>query len=80
MDQLITGDLTYRITALPEGKNTKEQFPKILWVHTNKVLDGERMIEHVSARTWMHWGKKSNFEVRIVNNINAYEWLSPEMI
>jgi len=30
------------------------------------------MIEQVTAKNWIDWGKNSNLDVRIVNNINAY--------
>ena len=30
------------------------------------------MIEQVTAKNWIDWGNASNYEVRIVNNFNAY--------
>ena len=35
---------------------------------------------YVAAQNHIHFGKQDGFEVRIVNNLNAYEWLPKEMI
>lgn len=38
------------------------------------------MTEALVANHLIHVGKKSGFEVRVVNSFTAYDWLSPEMI
>ena len=53
--------------------------PKILWILTHSELEGLRMTEALVAKHLIHVGKKSGFEVRVVNSLTAYDWLSPEM-
>ena len=38
------------------------------------------MEEALIAHNLIHFGNHSGFEVRVVNNLNAYDWLSEEMI
>lgn len=68
-------------TAEAKAEITKvdARTPKILWVLTHRNLEGMRMTDALVARHLMHVGKKSGFEVRVVNSLTAYDWLSPEM-
>jgi hypothetical protein len=62
-----------------ENINTGEkagEFPRILWVQTDHVMEAKRMEEIMMAQNLAHFGKQAGFEVRIVNNLNAYDWLS----
>jgi hypothetical protein len=65
-------------TMLP--KEEVREFPRILWVQTDHELEAENIEEGVAAQNQIHFGKEDGFEVRVVNNLNAYDWLSEEMI
>jgi hypothetical protein len=34
------------------------------------------MLEELVARNWMHFGKEGGFEVRVVDDLSAYDYLS----
>jgi hypothetical protein len=42
-------------------------------------IEGLRMTESLAAKHLIHVGKKSGYDVRVVNSFTAYDWLSPEM-
>ena len=48
-------------------------------IPTNLELEGMIMTEGLVAKHLIHVGKKSGFEVRVVNSLTAYDWLSSEM-
>ena len=54
-------------------------FPRILWVQTDHELEAKAMEEAIIGQNLIHFGKQGGFEVRVVNSLNAYDWLSDEM-
>jgi hypothetical protein len=38
------------------------------------------MIQEIVSNNLIHFGMESGYEVRIVDNFNAYDWLSSDMI
>jgi hypothetical protein len=46
---------------------------------TRAELEGLGMVEAVVARHLMHVARQSGFEVRAVDCLSAYDWLTPEM-
>lgn len=42
-------------------------------------MEGLRILPSLAAKHLIHVGKKSGFDVRVVNAFTAYDWLTPEM-
>jgi hypothetical protein len=54
-----------------------QPFPKILWILCGEGgLEGLPMMEAVVARHQMAVALASGYEVRVVDLLNAYDWLS----
>jgi hypothetical protein len=49
-------------------------------VQTDYELEAKDMEGYVAAQNHIHFGKQEGFDVRVINNLNAYDWLSEEMI
>ena len=47
-------------------------------MQTDYELEAKQIEESLAAQNLMHFGKQGGFEVRVVNNLNAYDWLSEE--
>ena len=58
---------------------TTQPFPKVLWILCGEGgLDGLPMLEAITARHQISIAEQSGYEVRVVDIINAYQWLTPE--
>jgi hypothetical protein len=45
-------------------------------VQTDKELDAKDMLEALVARNHIHFAKEGGFEVRVVDDLSAYDYLS----
>lgn len=62
------------------GSGEVHEFKKILWVQTDDELAAKKMEIAVSAQNIIHFAELAGYEIRIVDNINSYQWLSQEMV
>jgi hypothetical protein len=74
-----TDKINYQTEYTAKGKSGDE-FPWILWVQTDDELETKDMVDAMTLKNHIHFGKQDNFEVRVINNLNAYDWLSEEII
>ena len=59
--------------------NYARTVPRILWLQSSVAFKDLNMIEAIVAQHQIAIGKKSGYEVRIVDDFTAYEWLSPNI-
>ena len=73
-----TNEINHQTEYTVKGE-TENEFPWILWVQTDNELETKDMVDAMALKNHIHFGKQDNFEVRVINNLNAYDWLSEEI-
>jgi hypothetical protein len=59
--------------------NSARKVPRILWLQSSVPFNNLNMIEAIVAQHQIAIGKKSGYEVRVVDDFTAYGYLSPNI-